>query len=96
MIHIAAQPIQVGEQLRQRCGWCGVVLLDYDLTRLAVPVAEIEAGWTGPATWETGTLVGVDGGVHWVVDHADGDRLPADACAQLPHDLTGAQAGSPA
>jgi hypothetical protein len=87
LIHIAAQPIQVGAQLRQRCGWCGAVLLDYPLDRMAVPVDQAAEG---PATWETGVLVGVHGGVHWLVDHVDGEKLPPEACAQLPHDVTGA------
>lgn len=26
----------MGDQLRQRCSWCGAVLLDYDLSRTAV------------------------------------------------------------
>lgn len=73
--HIAAQDIVIGDQLlRQRCAWCGVLLLDYDLTRIAVPV-----GQEGPpGIWPAGSLVAVDGPMSWTVD---GNQLPADACA---------------
>jgi hypothetical protein len=37
VIHITGVPAQVGPLLRQRCAWCGTLLLDYDLTRVAVP-----------------------------------------------------------
>lgn len=35
--HIAGLDVQVGRYLRQRCAWCGAMLSDYDLARVAVP-----------------------------------------------------------
>lgn len=96
--HIAAQDIVVeGRYLRQRCAWCGAVLLDYDLARVAVPI-----GQEGPpATWEAGRLVRVDGAFPEVYSLLDmdidtgpvvdggGDRmLPDDACALLDPEVT--------
>lgn len=77
--HIAGLNITIDDRyLRQRCAWCGVVLLDYDLTRIAVPV-----GQEGPpATWPIGALIAVKGGVSWI---AEGDKLPDDACASPAH-----------
>jgi hypothetical protein len=83
--HIAGLDIQVGPHLRQRCAWCGAVLVDYDLTLTAAP----EGQDPRPATWPVGRLVAVDGPAMWTVEHADGDRLPDGACAGLdPHATT--------
>lgn len=79
VVHIAGPDIQVGPRLRQRCGWCGTLLLDYSLDRIAVP----EGQDPRPATWPVGDLIAVDGGLSHVVPHQDGDQLPAEACAVL-------------
>lgn len=73
--HIAAQHITVNDRyLRQRCGWCGDILIDYDLARTAVPVGTDPT----PATWPVGALVRVDGPASWVIE---GERLPDNSCA---------------
>lgn len=84
--HIAAQPVQVGAWLRQRCAWCGAVLEDYDLTLTAgeVPVPALP----GPPTWLAGTLVCVDGNRCTSLDHADGEQVPLDCCAALDPEAT--------
>lgn len=83
-VHFVGVDVQIGALLRQRCAWCGDVLLDYDLERLAVPVGEERQG---PATWPVGTLVAVDGNATWVVDHDAVDPLPENTCAALLADL---------
>jgi hypothetical protein len=82
--HIAGVQVQVGSRLRQRCSWCGAVLCDYDLTRIAVPIGQDPT----PGMWETGRLVEVDGNLSRVVEHEDGAELPAGACAQLDDEVT--------
>ncbi|GAA4226100.1 hypothetical protein GCM10022254_09940 [Actinomadura meridiana] len=85
MIHIAGPVIVVHPgYMRQRCSWCGTVLVDYNLERVAVP----EGQEPTPATWEFGGLVEVDGGMSTVVPHADGEPLPAGACALLDPAVT--------
>lgn len=85
IIHIAGPEIQIGTQLRQRCSWCGAVLIDVNLSRVAVP-----AGMNpNPPTWSVGGLVAVYGYASWEVEHKDGDQLPAKACGQLPFEVTG-------
>lgn len=88
-IHIAGNDVQVGQHLRQRCAWCGEVLIDYDLARIAVPVGQDPR----PSTWPPGELVLVDGPMSHTVDHRDGDQLPDNACAVLPVELTGKRPG---
>lgn len=75
--HIAGAQVQVGSRLRQRCSWCGVILADYDLDRIAVP----EGQDPRPGMWETGKLVHVNGPLTWTVEHEDGADLPDEACA---------------
>lgn len=79
VIHIAGPDIQVGAQLRQRCAWCGAVLLDYALDRIAVPAGQDPR----PGTWPAGELVAVDGNASYVVAHEDGQQLPDGACGKL-------------
>lgn len=73
MTHIAGYPVRLeGRFLRQRCAWCGIVLLDYDLSTLASIDGE------GPSTWATGALVEVNGNYSGVIE---GTELPADSCS---------------
>lgn len=83
--HIAGMKVQVGARRRQRCAWCGALLCDYDLTRIAVP----EGQDPEPAMWPPEELVVVDGIASYTIPHVDGADLPADACAQLDDEVTG-------
>lgn len=84
MTHVAGLPVTVGPRVRQRCAWCGAVLEDYDLTRMAVPI-----GQEGPpATWEVGALVTVDGPASYLAGDQGEEKLPEDACARLDHEVT--------
>jgi hypothetical protein len=84
VVHIAGLDVQVGDQLRQRCAWCGAVLIDYALARIAVPVGQDPR----PGTWAVGALVEVDGPMSVVVSHEDGAQLPDNACAQIDPEVT--------
>jgi len=89
-IHIAGMPVWIGDRwMRQRCAWCGEVLLNYDLSLVAVPVGQE----SDPGTWEIGALVLMDGGMAAVVPHADGDPLPDEACAKRDPEVTRWQQG---
>lgn len=84
VIHIAGPEVTVGDQLRQRCCWCGALLLDYHLTRIAVPVGADPR----PAVWPAGELVAVDGALQHIVEHVDGTDLPNGACGVLDPEVT--------
>jgi hypothetical protein len=76
-IHFAGHPIQIGSRVRQRCGWCGEILVeDEDLAQLMAP-----AGSSPWSPWDTGGLVLKDGAVRGVVAHTDGKPLPTGTCA---------------
>lgn len=83
--HIAGACIVLfNRYMRQRCEWCGVVLLEYDLQRIAVPAGQDPM----PANWPPGKLVRVDGHISAAIDEpdvVDGDiQLPPDACTFDP------------
>jgi hypothetical protein len=86
LIHFASIDVTVNDRLRQRCAWCGHVLLDYDLTRTASPCGDAcKTDGCQPehhrmATWSPGALVLVDGGMTALVNHQDGDPLPDGTC----------------
>lgn len=73
--HFAGLKVQVGTRLRQRCAWCGAVLCDYDLNRIAV----LEGQDPMPAMWPPEALVRVDGNVYFTVEHRTATTCPATA-----------------
>lgn len=85
VVHIAgAQLSMFGRYLRQRCDWCGVVIIEYDLTRVQVPVGQDFA----PAMWAVGSMVRVDGHMSAEVEMVEDEpgiiKLPPDSCAFNP------------
>jgi hypothetical protein len=90
MVHIAGACVQVGTHLRQRCSWCGGILVDEDLARIAVPVGQ-EGDYP---TWPVGALIRTthmdpdSSGVTHVVEHVDGQPVPDDCCAKLSPEVT--------
>lgn len=80
--HIAGEHVVISDRyMRQRCAWCGDVLLEYDLARVAVPVGQPGL----PATWSVGSVVRVEGNMsHSVELDATHPVLPDDACARNP------------
>lgn len=83
-MHIAGLDIEVGRHLRQRCGWCGKTLIDYDLDRIAIPVGQDPR----PSCWPVGAIVAEDGPMSYTVDHNDDDPLPPECCGQLDYEVT--------
>lgn len=84
ILHIAGLPTQVGTNFRQRCAWCGALLLEYGYANTMAP-----PGQDGnlPA-WVPFTLLRVDGNATYVVRHMDGDEIPPDSCAALDPAVT--------
>jgi hypothetical protein len=80
VIHIAGFPTRVGTHMRQRCAWCGTVLIDLHLENVAVAAKEDGSPGDLPGHWETGALVAVDGGCSYIVRHEDGTKIPDGWC----------------
>lgn len=84
-IHIAGQQVDIGGRyLRQRCSWCGAVLIDYDLAMMGEVIRPEEP--TPPPMWEVGRLVLCDGPLSTLVEHKDGERLPSASCVTVELD----------
>lgn len=96
IVHWAGSWFRVGNQLRQRCGWCGAVLIDVDLATIMRPVEDVASTppdhpTGGVPMWEHAAFVAHDGVAWWLVEPA-GDETPENCCTRLPHDVTGARA----
>jgi hypothetical protein len=70
------------QRVRQRCGWCGALLLD-------VPFTDDEEG---PVTWDELAQVRVIGGMIELIDtpplQEDNGYLVEDSCAFIDHSVT--------
>lgn len=98
-VHIAGTPIQVGARYRQRCSWCGALLHDYELDKIAWPegqeMDESPLGDPAPAMWEVDALVRLTGIfprcstlVEPERDEEGGPEVPDDCCAALDDEVT--------
>lgn len=83
VVHLAAQDVWVeGRYVRQRCAWCGELLIDVDLARIAVhpPLPE---GERPIATWQPGAMVEASGVWPTVYRQIDDDgRIPINSCME--------------
>lgn len=103
--HLAGTAITwAGQFLRQRCEWCGAILVDYDLTLTAsiVPEGKTEEqaradGDLTPATWPVGSFVRVDGDFPQVMTTVEAQpseedptqtQAPEDSCMRLDPAVT--------
>lgn len=88
--HIAGADVSIGgRRVRQRCSWCGAILLDYDLASMAVAMPDTGEDPESPGTWPIGRLVRVTGTnprVTTVLDESD--TLPDDACGRIDDAVT--------
>ena len=79
-VHIAGMGVEVPPHYRQRCAWCGAILVEGDLSRMAA-VGEAPTA----RFFEAGRLVEVAGeNPRWagVLANEVGTPLPSNACAR--------------
>ena len=98
--HIIGVEVLLDNRQRQRCAWCGAVLLDNDLSRMAAKIelpdgVEVsdEAPPARPAAFPVGKLLRITGAegesrVFESVDPGEGGNLPDDACTRVHDDVT--------
>lgn len=96
LVHLAGLPVRVGDVIRQRCAWCGALIDDLDLTRVAVA---LEPGQTdddarrmfvdddgNPVRGWDGFVAVDDAGamiVRYQVPHPADGSIPAGSCMNL-------------
>jgi hypothetical protein len=89
-VHIAGFEITVAERLRQRCAWCGEILIDIELGRVAFQLDDPDK--TVPV-FPSGKQVLHDG-VMWLVLEDLPGELPGTvvtdprSCTRVPPELT--------
>jgi hypothetical protein len=89
MIHIAGIALVFENRyMRQRCGWCGTVLIDEDMTLVAVVQGTEQVG---VPFWEPYALIEVDGGMSSVIEptiEAESMKMPEASCMKLDPAIT--------
>lgn len=87
LTHITAQELVVdGRRMRQRCAWCGAVIVDYDLALVSAPV-----GQPGPSCFAPGVFVQMFGtfpAVSQVVEDPHDGKYPKDSCMAIEDEVT--------
>lgn len=92
VVHLSGATVFVGTVMRQRCAWCGALLIDDDLATMQVAVVAGEEP-RPPSGFEENTFVAVEGDdrstkVMWAVPPPPDRRLPEGACAALDPAVT--------
>lgn len=101
VVHIIGVDVLVGARRRQRCSWCGHLLVDDDLARMAWALNEDGTDPGPPPGWPVGDLVAVAGDAgsframrvvpedEWPESAEPGHkRLPDNCCALLDPAVT--------
>lgn len=84
--HFAGEVITIDGRVRQRCSWCGSILIDELLANVMVPVDQPDK--TFP-TWMVGGLVTLRGNSSWSSAHEPNGVVPSSSCARIDPEVTG-------
>lgn len=91
--HLVGPAITIGSVVRQRCLWCGALILDHDLARIAV-IVDADGNAPLPALWEAGSFVEIDGNATYTVPDLESTEVPGErttplsCCARLDPEVT--------
>lgn len=102
LVHVAGTPMRAGNVIRQRCAWCGALLTEHDLERIAVPDGEdpglVDADGAPLARWQGLVAIATAGELAdgrrgsaalWAVPDPEDGKIPGDSCMALPPEATG-------
>jgi hypothetical protein len=95
VVHFAGQDMEINGVKRQRCLWCGSLLIEWDLARVMVRVPEDGSPPVGPGVFEVGANIGQADGMSWIVpkeehpEHPGSYVIPDASCALLDPSVTG-------
>jgi len=94
LVHLAAPPIRAANIIRQRCAWCGALIQEYDLDRVAVPDGQpsiVNEDGSPTGGWEGLVAIDVCEGTvtaKWAVPDPEDGKIPADSCMALDAAIT--------
>lgn len=89
-VHVAGFELQYAERMRQRCAWCGEVLIDQELALVAYPDDHPTKTFT---VWPAGKQILHDG-VMWSLVEDEPGAMPGTinvdlrSCMRVPPELT--------
>jgi hypothetical protein len=81
VLHLVGPAIAVGTIRRQRCMWCGALLQEDDLARMAWSLNEDGSDPGPPGAWPAGEVVSVEDGNPRVMSVVPEDEWPDSAAA---------------
>lgn len=98
-VHLVGPDITVGTVQRQRCVWCGAMILEYDLANVSVQLqpGDDPENPPRPAVWPSGSLVLMTGTFPQMtttienVEHprdTDSFAIPENSCLGLDPEIT--------
>lgn len=87
LVHLAGQSIRAANVIRTRCAWCGALIEEADLDRMAYTGDEnpfVKDDGTPHDRWQ-GLVAIADGNprVMWAVDDPADGKIPEDSCMAL-------------
>jgi hypothetical protein len=95
LVHLAGPPIRAANVIRQRCAWCGALLDEKDLDRIAMrvgdpPLVDEDGKPTGGWVGLVGVSTNADGSfvAMWAVPEPDDEKIPKDSCMALDPAVT--------
>lgn len=88
VVHIAGVDIRVGSVMRQRCAWCGEILMERDFSMMATQIQPGESEEQAiegmmRSRWEPLALVRIDENLSVVVEP---EEVPAGEHPKIPED----------
>lgn len=76
---------------RQRCLWCGVLIDEMELERIAVQIPEDGSEPKPPGEWPPGAVIRIESEnpkITSIVEVGEDEMLPNDACANIDYEVT--------
>lgn len=86
LVHLAGPQVEFDGVQRQRCVWCGALIDEKPLARMATIIEEGESGEQAAERlrrirWEG--WVAIDGKSRWRVNQPDDNKAPERSCMRL-------------
>lgn len=93
-VHIAGFEVQFAERVRQRCAWCGEVLIDQELALIAVAIDPTNPNQdTSFHVWPAGKQILHISNFWSIIEDAPGElpgtiNVDVRCCMRIPPELT--------
>ena len=89
--HVVGISVETRGIRRQRCAWCGALLQEDDLSRMAWALNEDGSDPGPPSEWPVAEILRIDGNVLRVVpkdEWPEEGKVPLDCCLRIDPQVT--------